>query len=878
MAKKKPTRRFNSQSYLIYDLFVKNKRKKDHKGKSNIGQSKLEGSINVYKISGDYTPVTFISKLNRSKKLNVYKHILDLETHKMSSLVPDISLYRVKDEFYEPFYFPISAEAVTTESLLAPGSGVGGVGIKSFSANFTGNNPFSFDKQISCTLEVYVDNLENIFKSPPPGYAKLADLFTISNRGYVSMKDGLSQEVSSEKLFRPSNYEVSVRMGYSVSPHTGLLTAEERTAIQNTGLSMRLTINDHTISVQQDGTAVISITYTGRLEGILKDGSLSLLKDPEDLVLMAGYLTESANSRSINNMSKEEKEVIESRQRVETKNRMRKYFAYLSHEITDSTQDRLHRIRISGTDIEAYKNYQTSKSIEEAMSSAAQLDIATFAESGGQSPPTNSKPDSTEDNLMDFTAEQAAADPDGFPTALDLAKEYHESQAAAAAEKSKSIHYVFVGDMLESMAYNVKKNIADAITHAQEKQRREGKDMSKPIEALQKSANLLKNIKILLGEIPVRISKTEVRKINLADVPVSMEIFTKYFFDEIEQQSKTTLSVKKFLDDIATRIIRKALSGHNDVESPFLASNVQIRTLNITGPTTKKLSSSKVEVDIDDLPEFIRRTSPKKKSDEAEYYIIYAETTETDTSGLNGDLREDIKNGIYHFHVGKNRGMLKSIGFSKLDIKGKKEALMLGSVSLYDELKMPYTARISMFGNGLFLPGAMVYVNPASIGFGDPRNKRSAAARLGLGGYYQILSVNTSFDGSAMTTELETSYTSWADNDSSLLSELTPHLESRVDQVPARTTNTDTEGAQAPLTSFEKVSDFQTLLSSDLLTKPEKDAIVQLELGAKPVQDDPIARESQAQGRRGYVTQRSGGNVRVEITDDNQISIARVRM
>jgi hypothetical protein len=844
MAKKKPTRRFNSQSYLMYHLFVKNKRKGGHNSKSNIRQSKLKDSINVYKISGDYTPVTFISKLNRSKKLNVYKHILDLETYKMSSLIPDISFYRVRDEFYEPFYFPVSSELVTTESLLAPGSGVGGVGIKSFSANFTGNNPFSFDKQISCTLEIYVDNLENIFKEPPPGYAKLADLFTISRRGYVSMRDGLSQEVSSEKIYRPSNYEISARMGYSVSPHTNLLTPEEKTAIQNTGLSMRLTLNDHTINVQQDGTAVISISYTGRLEGILKDGSLSLLKDPEDLVLMAGYLAEDEASKKVDDMTAEEKKAIETRQRTETKNRMRKYFAYLSHINVDSAQDRLHRIGISGLDIQAYKNYNSSKAAEEEL----------------------------EKSLID----ESVFEGDDFLAAA--AQEINERSRYTADSNSKNIHYVFVGDMLESMAYNVRNNIAEAITRAEKKQSSEGKDMSKSIEALQKSANMLKNIKILLGEVPIRISKTEVRKINLADVPVSMEIFTKYFFDEIEQQSKTTLSVKKFLDDIATRIIRKALSGHNDVESPFLASNIQIRTLNITGPNAKKLSGSKVEVDIDDLPDFIKRTSPKRKTDETEYYIIYAETTESDTSGLAGDLREDIKNGIYHFHVGKNRGMLKSIGFSKLDVKGRKEALMLESVSLYDELKMPYTARISMFGNGLFLPGAMVYVNPSSIGFGDPRNKRSAASRLGLGGYYQILSVNTSFDGSALTTDIETSYTSWADNDSSLLSELTPISEQKVDQVPQRATNTDVENNQPPLSSFEKVSDFQTLLASDLLTKPEKDAIVQLELGAKPVPEDPIIREPQAPGTRGYVTQRASANVRVEITDDNKISITRAIM
>ena len=816
----------------MYHLFIKNKRKTGHGTKSAIRQSKLKNSMNVYKIVGDYTPVTFIPKMNRAKKVNVYKHILDLETHKMSSLVPDIRFYRVRDEFYEPLYFPVSSEMVTAESLLSPGSGIGGMGIKSFSVSFTGNNPFSFDKQISCDLQIYVDNLENIFKDPPPGYAKLADLFTLSNRGYVPLKDGLSQESSSEKVYRPSNYEISARMGYSVPTNSEILTPQERTAILNTGLSIRMTIIDHTIDVKQDGTAIISISYTGRLEGILKDSSLSLMRQPEELLLMAQFLAEGVSEKKTDQVTKEEKEKMESQQRLQTKTLMRKYFSYLSHQDVDSENDRLHRISISPSEIEAYKRYESVKQIEE--------DIREQNEGQGE--------------------------------------EQIEDLIYASGQASRDIHFVFVGDMIESMSYNVRSNIEKAIAQARKRETEEGKDMEKSIQALQKSADLLKNVKILLGEVPLKISATDVRKINLADVPVSMEIFTKYFFDEIEQQSKTTLSVKKFLDDIATRIIKKALSGHNDIESPFLASNIQIRTLNITGPRSNKLTESEVEVSIDDLPDFIKRSNPKRKSEECEYYVVYAETTESDTSGLAGDIRDDVNNGIYHFHIGKNRGMLKSVGFSKMDVKGKKEALMLSSTSLYDELKMPYTARISMFGNGLFLPGSMVYVNPSSIGFGDPRNKRSAAARLGLGGYYQIISVNTSFDGSSMTTELETSYTSWADKDTSMLSELTPHLESKVDSVPSRSTNTDVEGNQRPVTSTEKAGDFETLLSSDLLTKQEKDDIVQLELGANPSSRDSVSRESQMPGIRGYVTKRNGADIRVEITNDNEVSISRVSL
>jgi hypothetical protein len=109
--------------------------------------------------------------------------------------------------------------------------------------------------------------------------------------------------------------------------------------------------------------------------------------------------------------------------------------------------------------------------------------------------------------------------------------------------------------------------------------------------------------------------------------------------------------------------------------------------------------------------------------------------------------------------------MIKSINFSQNTVRYRKEALMLESVSLYDELKMPYNANIDMFGNSLFLPGSVIYINPASLGFGDPRNKRSAAARLGIGGYYIVITVTTSFNDGKLSTSLTTQHQSWADAD-----------------------------------------------------------------------------------------------------------------
>tara|TARA_R100001510_G_C7609892_1_gene173786 strand:- start:336 stop:1040 length:705 start_codon:yes stop_codon:yes gene_type:complete len=192
-----------------------------------------------------------------------------------------------------------------------------------------------------------------------------------------------------------------------------------------------------------------------------------------------------------------------------------------------------------------------------------------------------------------------------------------------------------------------------------------------------------------------------------------------------------------------------------------------VKTMMVSGEKSSKFSST--DIDIKDLPDFLkRRNSIRRKSDDIDCMIIYTEMSPDDSVGLSGDISEDIENGVYHLNLGKNRGLLKGISFSQVTQKYRKEALMLESVSLYDELKMPYNAQISMVGNNIFLPGSTIYINPSSIGFGDPRNQRSAAARLGLGGYYVVTSVSTTYSEGQLNTELTAVFNSWPDSDTGM--------------------------------------------------------------------------------------------------------------
>ena len=56
------------------------------------------------------------------------------------------------------------------------------------------------------------------------------------------------------------------------------------------------------------------------------------------------------------------------------------------------------------------------------------------------------------------------------------------------------------------------------------------------------------------------------------------------------------------------------------------------------------------------------------------------------------------------------------------------------------------------------------FIDPTTIGFGDPRKYDSAAFRIGLGGYYTVISVSHSFNGPEYTTNLECSFGSWKED------------------------------------------------------------------------------------------------------------------
>ena len=59
-----------------------------------------------------------------------------------------------------------------------------------------------------------------------------------------------------------------------------------------------------------------------------------------------------------------------------------------------------------------------------------------------------------------------------------------------------------------------------------------------------------------------------------------------------------------------------------------------------------------------------------------------------------------------------------------------------------------------MYGNTLFKPGQLIFINPSIVGFGSVKSPSSAARQLGLGGYHLITKVESEWERGKFETTL----------------------------------------------------------------------------------------------------------------------------
>ena len=150
------------------------------------------------------------------------------------------------------------------------------------------------------------------------------------------------------------------------------------------------------------------------------------------------------------------------------------------------------------------------------------------------------------------------------------------------------------------------------------------------------------------------------------------------------------------------------------------------------------------------------------------HYIVLSCNGSALTYAGSGKYADDIKAGRFHVEIGSNRGIVKTVSFSKTDMSYVREARFFrNGIDGLLQLSSVYTANVEMFGNTLFYPGMDLWINPYGFGglhLGRPQQgddgsgdytSRSLSNILGLGGYHTIISVSTNLTPSSFVTSIK---------------------------------------------------------------------------------------------------------------------------
>lgn len=720
----------------------------------------VQNHVPLAKLKGDYIPEAVLSKVYAKKTgPDMDKYFMSLENHKISSLTPEIRLYRrSKDNNIVPFYFPVVSDydfegaRLNLKKTYSSNSAT----IENFSVTYTGKNPYTAERKfLEASLTVNVDNISTLFNLPKQSlgqYAPLADLFTIRVQGGAKKTPSSRKTQSPNALGSGTGTNIVAVLGYA-NHQTDVLSSREMKMIEENRMIINLYYSNHQLSIQQDGSATVNISYTGFLHSSASDIMLDLItpKESKSKILLEKTAREQEEDK------KETKRKISMPlfSKGLTDEEKAKAKAVEDQEVERVTIDLINdRFRSLFDSLYANKKIHFVPYIENFKFQGPRVPSETgeYTKKISGTPP------------MEFHTVGTSNDsfvPDVFTSTLFGYRE----------------HYITIGDFLDAYFKVLGDSLTQTLSYSNKKlsdaKNKKIKDLMRPIsEEIKKARERLKKLIVLMCDIKysVKVEKEEQEKkegqsetegkkkkatyvekvTNIADIPMAVDTLYSIVYDEMISTRKFWLDINSFLTSLLTKILN---SCFGELPSADFIKDVDFVVTNFTGkPCANKIKKGILK--LQDLPLPNGDVSTDSIKDSVQYFVIHQKPPSWTAAVGSGNKESDLDKGIFHIRASQDRGLVKSISFSAISQPARQTYMIFRNGQMYDELRYPHNATVEMFGNNLFMPMSLAYINPDTLGFGDPRGEDSIARRLGFGGYYVAERVTTTYSQGSLSTSV----------------------------------------------------------------------------------------------------------------------------
>lgn len=768
--------RFQEQCFLLdfYEKFAK--RNTVPTGDRSKGLTQPKHYEHFTQIMGP--PGIILSKLLGTG----VKELFNISPAQLSLLQPKISLFKTlytkegkqldAELFFNDFYDQKNITKITTNR----GQRGGGIGLRKFEWEDMGTNPGDSGKAFAATLQLHMQTANAIFdeQEVPGGTVSFADLLRTPPRKFER-----------ENVYNDKHFRIKIQVGYRVPPNAiPLFDRDLLRAIENSTITLFLSLIEHEIDFQENGTVDLTINYIGAIEGKLltpESDILYISKAAEDQIQNTerligsdqdrakqlertvaaeggrkgwfgkgasffGIGEVSQNQLNLENLEESVEKRIQTKENLIRENRGRSYRRLLE---SLERSGRIFYVDVDREQIQLFGETQAGDQL--SRSATAELRAERIKKSRMETRKVKfkiqqydspSRPDVLKKTIAASIKEK---DEDERKELFDAADEKLSRSNTPQPNDMVRVNFVYFGDIVNA-ALSVLNQRDKNNTHIREDDSEQFRFLMGPLEIL----NPLTQEKDIIA---------------LADVPISLNLFHAWFLKKVIRPQLSKYFIRDFLRDICSELVVRALSpacfGNANAKGTKNRVSFSTFTLPKSGNGNRDpLGPGSARVDIGTLPvRSLRSSQSKMGADLRHYFMIYVSGYAPDQ--LTGDYNQDTNDGVYHLLVGADRGLVKSVKFSRTDVQYLKEARITNEEATRKGdlfLSEPYNSAIRMAGNSIFKPGMLVYVDPNSVGMGRNVPKKQ---RLPLGGYYTVIKVFSEIAPGKFDTSMDLNWVSF---------------------------------------------------------------------------------------------------------------------
>ncbi len=735
-------------------------------------------------------PFEVISKLTSRDGL---QELVNIKPADMALLQPRVRLFKCVYESMDDtqpelreFVFPEHIDTNSLAQITSPEhkrQRSGGIGLKEFSWKFAGTNPAEADKLIEVQMKIACQTALDWFGEHYDGMTGIFNHTAYEASDRPSFMDLILHPPTSEQIDEANRmgeyiskfYRIKADVGWSLPqnnkfPTLGSKESEDlRGKLASMKLSMFLNLVKHEFSVKENGGFEVTIDYVGSLETVFDSKSTDILHaaklwtDPRYAAPGSGRVYTTSQWNNLQDQYDQEFIMKRSRNVIKDLEEIEECASILGYgeeaqgisarlaeeqEVKDEALGEWKRV----TAFSRHKIYQeflkalvATDSIRALpklnKSRIAQWENSTISSNrqggyqGGR-PPLRTDLIQQVSDVRKFGRainKIATAEKDGnAERAASLADNYiSKAKEKASSSDARRIHYLYFGDILEIACKSLDP--------------KHNKNAGK--------------LAVLTGPVSIKHPRDgAIIDFNLADLPIPLELFLAFFMETVIKPMRDAVPLRVFVKELLEKLVRPSLKpsecfpGNKEGrsieigQSCFTISNTTYNTLTGFDPF---LNDGIVNVSqIDDSG-----IEPVEDNEDG-WEILFLYLTSYSASELIGNPIEDMSKGIYHYSIGQSTGLLRKMDFKRTDIPGLREARQADNRTM-GQISDTYNCNVTLVGNNIYIPGMMVFLNPP-YGFGPSTTKGSLAETLGIGGYYNVIKVESVISrGGAYTTDLE---------------------------------------------------------------------------------------------------------------------------